>query len=98
MAMIETTSFRLVEGVTDDRFVEADARFETEFVYQQTGLIRRTITRDAESERWQSFVVWYDAVSADASRARELLEPVASEYRSLIVGDSIERHRFETVR
>jgi hypothetical protein len=96
MATIETTSFDLADGVSDDAFLTMDGRFETEFVYQQPGLIRRTMTK-AGGQRWQSFVVWYDSASAEASLANEHVASVASEHRLMIKVDSVERHRFDTV-
>jgi hypothetical protein len=96
MAIIETTAFRLVDGVTEADFLALDSRFETEFVYQQHGLIRRTMTRD-DDQQWQSIVVWYDADSADASLSREPSAAVAAERDTMIQTASIVRRRYEIV-
>jgi hypothetical protein len=40
--VIEITRFRLRPGVSPAEFAAADARLQTEFAYQQPGLLRRT--------------------------------------------------------
>ncbi len=42
MAVIETMMFRLVDGADEGAFLAVDKRLQTEFAYQQPGLLRRT--------------------------------------------------------
>lgn len=96
MAIFETINFALADGVLVDEFLATDARFETEFVYQQPGFIRRTIAR-ADADRWQSFVLWSDAGAADAALAHESDVAVAGEHRAMIDASAIDRRRFDVV-
>src|SRR5262245_44247260 len=42
VAVIETMTFRLRDGADEAGFRAADQRLQTEFAYQQPGLLRRT--------------------------------------------------------
>ena len=45
MAVIETMTFRLRLGVDEAEFLGVDKRLQSEFAYQQPGLVRRTTAR-----------------------------------------------------
>ncbi|MBV9253757.1 MAG: hypothetical protein JO054_05975, partial [Actinobacteria bacterium] len=45
--VIETLTGRLADGVDEEAFLEADRRFQTEFVPNHTGFVRRTTARGA---------------------------------------------------
>ncbi len=64
MGVIETIRFNSLDGVDDARFLAVDQRFETQFLYQQPGFVRRFLTR-ADDGAWQSFVIWADRDHAD---------------------------------
>jgi hypothetical protein len=56
--MIETTSFRLRDGVSSDDFIAINAQLQAEFAYAQAGLLRRTMTRStSDPSRRQEFVL-----------------------------------------
>lgn len=42
MAILEITTFRLLHGVATEAFSGVDAMVQTDFAYQQPGLVRRT--------------------------------------------------------
>ena len=60
MAVIETMTFRLVEGADESAFLLVDKRLQTEFAYQQPGLVRRTTARgvDAQAGEWVVIDLW----------------------------------------
>lgn len=69
--LIETTTFRLSDGVGEADFLEADARVQTEFVYQQHGCVRRMTARSAADE-WIVVTFWgTDQDAIDAASAAD---------------------------
>ena len=70
MAVIETTTFRLADGVDDAAFLEADEQARTGFLYHQAGVIRATTAR-ADDGEWILVVLW--ASYEDGSRVRAAL-------------------------
>ena len=56
-AMIEILTFALRAGVDTQRFIDIDSRVQTEFAYQQPGLVRRTTGRHGDG-RWLVLQVW----------------------------------------
>lgn len=72
MALIEVTTFRLLAGVDDVAFLAADQRWQSEFSYQQPGLLRRTTARGVSSSEgeWVVIELWRSADDADVSAAR----------------------------
>ncbi|MEY4633452.1 MAG: hypothetical protein RLZ18_824 [Actinomycetota bacterium] len=64
---IVNTTFRLVDGVSDDEFKQVDARFQEDFAYQQKGMLRRTTAR-SDDGTWLVMTLWDSAESADAEK------------------------------
>jgi hypothetical protein len=94
--IIETLTFRLAPGTDEATFLEADRRAQTEFTYQQPGLIRRTTARGADGH-WIVIVMWQTAADADAAVARANGHPAAADFVSLLEETSVQRRRFETL-
>ena len=82
--MIETTTFRLADGVADDVFLVTDDKVRTQFLYQQPGFVRATTARSADGA-WILIVVWGD---------EEYAVDLPDELLSLC--DSVECRRYET--
>lgn len=95
MAVIEVTTFRLVEGADEAGFLAADQRLQHEVSYQQPGLLRRTTARDVDAQRdeWVVIEVWGSAEDADAAAARRTA-PVARAFDSLVEPTSITTRRY----
>lgn len=49
--LIVTAVFSLVDGASEEEFLEADARFQEDFAYQLKGHLRRTTAR-GENGTW----------------------------------------------
>jgi heme-degrading monooxygenase HmoA len=64
VSIVEITTFRLAEGVTDDAFLALDKRLQTELVYSQPGLVRRTTARHGED--WAVVTLWASEETAAA--------------------------------
>lgn len=55
--MIEVSKFRLLSDASADVFLEKNADFQQHFVYQQQGLVRRTLASGLDGE-WVSITWW----------------------------------------
>ena len=65
--LIVNATFRLVDGVSDEKFKEIDARFQEDFAYQQKGMLRRT-TAKSEDGTWLVMTLWDSAESSDGEK------------------------------
>ncbi|MEM6431221.1 MAG: hypothetical protein AAF708_18430 [Deinococcota bacterium] len=67
-AVIEVINFRLLEGVTEDQFLELNTYMETTYVSQQPGFISRE-TSVTEAGDWQINVHWQTMQDSEQSMA-----------------------------
>lgn len=94
--VIELMQFRLLAGTHDKEFLAADRRLQTEFAYQQPGLLRRTTTRGQNGE-WLVIDHWRTDRDADACAERWDQDPIAQSFMDLIDRSSVRVQRFWTV-
>jgi hypothetical protein len=90
--VIEIATFRIVGG--EDAFVELDQRVQTEFAYQQPGLVRRTTAKAADGE-WAVITVWSSAAHADAAAEAWLQHPLHVSMRHVTATRSASERRYE---
>jgi hypothetical protein len=96
VAVIETMTFRLVDGADEAAFLAVDKRLQTEFAYQQAGLLRRTTARgvdDREGE-WVVIDLWARVEDANACAERWDDDPLAQELMSYIDGSTVDVRRY----
>jgi len=93
--IIETLTGRLAAGVDEEAFLEADRRFQTEFVPNHAGFVRRTTARGAADGEWLVLTFWYSAEDADHSARLAKVDAVASGFLAMLDGSTVER--FETL-
>ncbi|HEX6422221.1 MAG TPA: hypothetical protein VFZ79_02005 [Acidimicrobiales bacterium] len=96
MAVIETMTFRVVSGVDETAFLAVDKRLQTDFAYQQPGLLRRTTAR-GEGERageWIVIDLWRSAEDADRCAARWDGDPLAQELMSFVDRGTLDVRRY----
>jgi len=96
MAVVEITTFRLADGVSEAAFLEADERVCTDFSYRQPGLLRATTAR-GEGDEWIAIVLWRSGEDADAAAALAETDSAATEFRGLVDRRSIDRRRYTTL-
>jgi hypothetical protein len=96
MAVIETMTFRLGDQADEAAFVASDKRLQTEFAYQQPGLVRRTTARGADGA-WIVIDVWATAEHADDMSPRWDSDPTAAEFMAHIDAGSVEVRRYTTL-
>jgi hypothetical protein len=96
VAVIETMTFRLAGGADEAAFLAADKRVQSDFAYQQPGLLRRTTAR-GEGDRageWIVIDLWATAADADACAARWDEDPVAQELMAFVDASTVEVRRY----
>jgi hypothetical protein len=96
VAVIETMTFRLRPGADEDVFLAVDKRLQSEFAYQQPGLVRRTTARGGDGA-WIVIDLWYTADDADAMSARWDTDALAKEFMSHVDADTVEVRRYTTL-
>jgi hypothetical protein len=93
---IEIVMFRLAEGVSEKVFLEADYRYQTEFIPFQPGFMRRTTGRGREGE-WVVISLWGSEAHADAAARLARDDKVAKEFWSLVDDASLVRKFYSTL-
>jgi hypothetical protein len=93
--VIETTTFRLGAGVDDARFLRADERVRTGFLYRQRGMLRATTARGDAGE-WIVVVLWASPDDADAAAAGAGNDEGSAEVMALLDQDTVDRRRYTT--
>jgi hypothetical protein len=95
--VIETMTFRLADGAEEAAFLAVDKRLQSDFAYQQPGLLRRTTARgvgDLAVDQWIVVDLWRSGDDADACAARWDNDPIAQEFMSLVDASSVEVRRY----
>jgi hypothetical protein len=96
MSVIETMTFRLDPATDESAFLAADRRVQTEFAYQQPGLLRRT-TAHGDNGEWIVVDVWRSAADADACAERWNGDPRTSELMALVDESTVQTRRYATL-
>jgi hypothetical protein len=96
LLVIETITFRLADGVDEAEFLNADARVQTDFVYQQHGCVRRTTARSSEGE-WLVAVFWGSERDADNAAKAAESDPVWLAFINAIDSSTLRVARHSTL-
>jgi hypothetical protein len=94
--VIELMQFRLLPGTDDNDFLAADRRVQTEFAYQQPGLLRRTTAR-GNTGAWLVIDYWRSDHDADACAERWEQDQIAQSFMNLLDRSSVRVQRFSTL-
>jgi hypothetical protein len=95
MSIVEVTTFRLRDGVSDESFLALDKRLQTELVPNQPGFLRRTTARHGED--WLVVTLWAtDGHAAAFQRAAEG-HPLQAEFDHAIEAGTLHLTRFTTL-
>ena len=86
--MIEVSKFRLRVDVRPEDFLERNADYQQHFVYQQEGLVRRTVASGLDGE-WIAITWWRSMQDARASATSALTSPIAAGFTALLEPTSI---------
>jgi heme-degrading monooxygenase HmoA len=95
VSIVEVTTFRLAEGVTDEAFLSLDRRMQTELVPNQPGFWRRTTARHGDD--WLVATLW--ASEADAAAFQRAAEghPLQVEFEHAAEAGSLHLTRYATL-
>jgi len=96
MGIIDITTFSLAAGVADEEFRLADAAMQTEHIYQQPGIVRRTTAR-GDDGRWLVVTLWASRPDAEAADAAASSDEVATRLTGLIDVATLTSARHETL-
>ena len=95
MSIVEITTFRLAEGVTDQSFLALDRRIQTELVPNQTGFVRRTTARHGED--WLVVTLWASDADAAAYQRAVADHPVLVEFEHAVEAGTLHLTRYTTL-
>ena len=90
MAVIEICTFTATD---DDALRAADARMQTDFAYQQPGMLRRTTARGDNGD-WCVVTLWESLDAAVKARTAAEADETASAFWALVDADSVRIQRF----
>ncbi len=89
-------TFKLKDGVSEDGFLAANERLQTEFVYQQPGFVRRTTARGKDGE-WLVIGMWRSQAEAIAAGELAKQDEVSRKANRMVDPSSVQVKRFETL-
>jgi hypothetical protein len=92
--MIEVSKFRLLDDVSVEEFLEKNAEHQQQFIYQQDGLVRRTVASGLDGE-WTSITWWRSMTDARRSATDALTSPFAVAFLSQLDPASITTEYFK---
>ncbi len=95
MAVIEVLTFRTVPDVDETEFLDADQQVQTEFVYAQPGVLRRTTARGDDG--WLVITLWGSPGDADASARAARDHDTVSRWARYVEPTSITTRRYHTL-
>jgi len=96
VAMIETMTFRLLDGVDHAAFLEADARLQSDFAYRQRGIMRRTTAQGSgdRADEWLVVDIWRTGDDADRAAEKWDAHPEAQAFLAFVDRSTIEVRRY----
>jgi heme-degrading monooxygenase HmoA len=95
VSIVEVTTFRLAEGVTDASFLALDRRVQTELVPNQPGFLRRTTARHGDD--WLVVTLWATEDAAAAFRRAVEGHPLEVEFEHAVEAGSFHLARYATL-
>ena len=95
MSIVEVTTFRLAEGITDDAFLALDRRIQTELVPNQPGFLRRTTARHGED--WLVVTLWASDDAAAAFQRAAEAHPLQADFEQAVEAGTLHLTRYATL-
>jgi heme-degrading monooxygenase HmoA len=95
VSIVEVTTFRLAEGVSDVSFLALDRRVQTELVPNQPGFLRRTTARHGDD--WLVVTLWASEDDAAAFQRATEGHPLQVEFEQAGEAGSVHLTRYETL-
>ena len=95
MSIVEVTTFRLAEGVSDESFLALDRRAQTELVPNQPGFMRRTTAR--HGDEWLVVTLWSTEDAAAAFERAAEGHPLQAELVRAVEAGTFHLTRYVTL-
>jgi heme-degrading monooxygenase HmoA len=95
VSIVEMTTFRLAEGVTDESFLALDRRIQTELVPNRPGFLRRTTARHGED--WAVVTLWASDDDAAAYQRAVEGDPLQAEFDRAVEAGTFHLTRYTTL-
>jgi heme-degrading monooxygenase HmoA len=95
VSIVEITTFRLAEGVTDESFLALDRRVQNELVPNQPGFMRRTTGRRGED--WLVVTLWSTEDAAAAFQRAVEGDPLQTEFAQVMEAGTFHLSRYSTL-
>jgi hypothetical protein len=92
--VIEVSKFRLNTDVGPEEFLEHNAEYQQRFIYQQVGVLRRTVASGLDGE-WVAITWWRSMKDARRSQSEASTSTVATAFTSMLDPSSIETEYFK---
>lgn len=86
--ILEITSFRLEEGVTEKSLLKGAEKMQNEFLSNVAGFISRTLTKE-EDGTWRDVIFWKDHHVLEETAEVLKQSPAAEPFMSCIDFDSV---------
>ncbi|HTU39377.1 MAG TPA: hypothetical protein VMF35_15370 [Acidimicrobiales bacterium] len=95
MSIVEITTFRLAEGVSDESFLALDRRIQTELIPNREGFWRRTTARHGDD--WLVLTLW--ASEDDAARFQRAVDghPLQAAFEQSVEAGTLHLTRYGTL-
>ncbi len=95
MPIVEITTFRLAEGVSDESFLDLDRRVQTELVPNRPGFMRRTTARHGDD--WLVVTLWASDDDAGAFQRAVEGDPLQLEFEQAAEAGTLHLARYTTL-
>ena len=95
MSIVEVTTFRLADGVSDESFLALDKRVQTELVPNRPGFLRRTTAR--HGDEWLVVTLWWSEDDAAAFERETEGDPLQDEFAKAVEAGTLHSTRFVTL-
>jgi heme-degrading monooxygenase HmoA len=95
VSIVEITTFRLAERVTDASFLALDRRLQNELVPNQPGFLRRTTAR--RGDEWLVVTLWFTEDAAAAFQRAVEAHPLQVEFEDAVEAGSFHLARYATL-
>jgi heme-degrading monooxygenase HmoA len=95
VSIVEITTFRLAEGVTEGSFLDLDRRVQTELVPNQPGFMRRTTARHGDD--WLVVTLWSTDEAAAAFQRASEGDPLQAAFEQAAEAGSFHLARYDTL-
>ena len=90
---VELTSFKLIEGADEAKFIEAANQMQSTFLNEQEGFVKRTLVKG--KNEWTDIVYWESAQSMENAMKKAESSPEVAPFMQMINFESVKMNLSE---